>query len=287
MVERSAPQCESDIRRQRTGRVAIAVAAVAMTAIAAFRLPVEFRRLVLEPTGTFAASDVRMRHDEVTAWFAGARVYGGIESADYPPASYLLLRPLAGFQDFDVVRAVWALTTGAALAWLGVLFDRECRATGRAERFLVAVTPLASYATAATIRIGQIGLHILPLLVFACVTLARGRRSWGRDLLAAVAFVAALCKPTTSAPFFWVALALGGIRTGVLIVAGYVAVTMTSATFQPDDLRTLIRSWLGQSSHIEFATAHANVHTWLGMAGLDGWLLAASLTILGAFGGWT
>lgn len=52
-------------------------------------------------------------------------------------------------------------------------------------------------------------------------------------------------------------------------------------------LSELLRSWLGQQGHIDFATSHGNVYAWLHAAGIDKGFAAVSLGILVALGAWT
>ena len=56
-------------------------------------LSYEFWRLIWQ-TGEMGAIDLRQRHYEMQAWFAGKPVYGEIVTAVYPPASYVILWPM-------------------------------------------------------------------------------------------------------------------------------------------------------------------------------------------------
>lgn len=263
------------------------VAACVMVAAALYRVPLELGRLAFEPLGSGASADLVKRFQEVHAWFAGQPVYGVIESADYPPASYIVMFPLTHWPTLDITRMVWTLSTIAALAWLCIITVRESDAATPAERWFAALLPLSGYATAATIRIGQMGVHLLPVLLAGTLVIARQRRSWGRDLLAAALLVAALIKPTFAVPFFWVAFFRGGLRFTMLAVAGYIALTLWGVAYQQPSLIEQIQGWLGQSGNVEATTAHANVFSWLGRAGLEAWYLPASLLVLGAAGLWT
>jgi hypothetical protein len=263
------------------------IAACLMAAAALYRVPLELGRLAFEPLGSGASTDLVKRFREVHAWFAGSPVYGVIESADYPPASYIVMFPLTHWSTLEITRIVWAVSTIAALAWLCVIAIRESGATSAREKWFMALLPLSAYATAATIRIGQMGIHLLPVLLAGTLLVAREQRSWRRDLVGAGLLVAALIKPTFAVPFFWVAFFRGGVRFTALAVGGYLALTFWGAAYQQDSLPALIQGWLGQSGNVEATTAHANVFSWLGRAGLEAWYLPASLMVLGAAGIWT
>ncbi len=274
-------------QRDQLWRNFLLIAACLMAAAALYRVPLELSRLAFEPLGNGASTDLVKRFREVQAWFDGRPVYGVIESADYPPASYIVMYPFVHWPTLEITRLVWTATTIAGLTWLCFITVRESGARTAVERVFVALLPLATYATAANIRIGQMGLHLVPLLLAGLLMLAYQERSWKRDLLATGLLVAALIKPTFSVPFFWVAFFRGGIRLTALVVGGYVALTLWGAAYQHDSLPVLIQGWLGQSGNVEATTAHANLHTWLGGAGLQDWYMPGSLIVLTVAGAWT
>lgn len=277
----------SPAKIDRQWRRFLLLAAGLMAAGALYRLPLELGRLAFEPLGSGASTDLVKRFREVHAWFAGSPVYGVIESADYPPASYIVMFPFTHWPTLEITRLVWTISTIAALAWLCVIAIRESGATSARETWFMGLLPLSAYATAATIRIGQMGIHLLPVLLAGTLLIARAERSWRRDLIATGLLVAALIKPTFAVPFFWVAFFRGGVRFTALAVGAYIGLTFWGAAYQQDSLPTLIEGWLGQSGNVEAATAHANVFSWLGRAGLEAWYLPASLFVLGAAGAWT
>ena len=274
-------------QRDQLWRRFLLIAACLMAAAALYRVPLELGRLAFEPLGSGASADLIKRFREVHEWFAGRPVYGVVESADYPPASYIVMFPFVHWPTFELTRLVWTASTIGALVWLCVITVRESGAKTAAGRSFAALMPLSTYATAANIRIGQMGLHLVPLLLAGILMLARQDRSWRRDLVAAGLLVAALIKPTISVPFFWVAFFKGGIWFTVLAVAGYLALTLWGAAYQADSLLTLIEGWLGQSGNVEATTAHANIYSWLGSAGLESLYLPASLAVLAVAGIWT
>ena len=93
----------------------------------------EFQRLLLEG-GPNGAIDLARRFYEVSEWFAGGPVYGGIVTAMYPPASYAILWPFLGWMDFTSIRWLWAFSTLVALVWLIVIVLRESFAETIPER---------------------------------------------------------------------------------------------------------------------------------------------------------
>jgi glycosyl transferase family 87 len=262
-------------------------AIVLMIGAALYRVPVDLWRLAFEPLGHGASTDLKKRFIEVHEWFAGRPVYGVVESADYPPASYLILFPLTHWPTLLTARLVAALSMTAALGWLTTITVEASGSQARAIRWFAALLPLSMYATAANIRIGQVGIYLMPLLLVGTLLLAGRERSWRKDLVGSALLTAALVKPTFSVPFMWIAFFRGGIRPMVMIPLLYVVLTVVAASFQDSSLPELIRGWLGQSGNVEFITAHANIHTWLGLAGLEQFLLPASLLVLLAAGAWT
>lgn len=258
-----------------------------MIVAAAYRLPVELGRLVFEPPGRGAAMDLLLRYAEVHAWFAGQPIYGAIESADYPPASYLLLLPWVHWPTPETARIVWAALSIGLTAWLSVLCMRASGATSLAARTFAALLPLSMYATAATLRLGQMGLLLLPLLLVGTIVIATRPRSLRRDLGGAALLTIALVKPTIAPPFMWLAFFRGGWRVTTLIVAAYGLLTLAAASFQEPSLPDLIRGWLAQRDHIDFAPTQGNLYAWLALAGWDRHLAEASLVVLALLGGWT
>jgi hypothetical protein len=166
-------------------------------------------------------------------WFAGRPVYDGQLGAEYPPASFVLLWPLAGWLDFAAARWLWAAMSVLAIAGLMRMAVRESGAETRLERIFIALVPFSMYATGAAVGNGQLIIYILPALVGACLLLRRAPPGWPRDLLVAALYLFALVKPSLSPPFFWIIVfAAGSLRPGVLAALGYVALTLFASIFQ-------------------------------------------------------
>jgi len=265
----------------------IRIAIVLMALAALLRLGNEFSRLLWEP-GRTGAIDLKLRHDEVRRWFAGRPVYSELKSAIHPPATYVILWPLLGWLEVTPARWLWAATTVGVLPWLAYLVVRESGAKMLVERIFMSLLPFSMYATSATVGNGQLIVHLLPMLVAGILLLQRDRRGWGKDLLAAALILMTLVKPSVSVPFFWIVLFVPGtLRPALLVVLGYVGLTVFAASFQESGPFTLLLAWLRVSSREAVRGGYANLHIWLAAIGLEQWILPASFLALMALGVWT
>ncbi len=258
--------------------------AAVLAAAAVQRLGDGFAHLLL---GAAPPIDLHYRWTEVQRWFAGEPVYHE-GFAVYPPASYPLLWPLLGWLDFEAARWLWAITAGAGLAWLARTAARESGPHGRAALLVAALVPLAAYASRGVIVNGQIALHLLPLALGGLLLLHRRPPSLARDLAGAALLVAAVAKPTLTAPFVWIALTVERpVRPAAMIGLGYLALTAFAAAFQPGGAVEIAgRFARGAVSDVLRAApdAHGNVHTWLAALGLPWAVAPVSLAILAALG---
>ena len=234
------------------------------------------------------AKDLESRYVETQCWFSGQPIYGLLQTAEYPPASYILLWPFLGWLAFGQVRWLWAATTLMALAWLAYLCVRESQASTRLQRLFIVFTVLSIYPTGNTITVGQLGIHCLAMLVTGLLLLYRGLGRWWEDLLGSALFVAALVKPSTAAPFIWMVLFIPGrLRPFLLVSLGYAALTLIAASFEESSLPTLLQAWLAQRNAVIVEGGYANFHKWMAAAGLKQWMLSAALFTLLALGLWT
>ena len=241
--------------------------------------------------------DLKHRFDEAHRYFDGAPIYQEMFTANYPPASYVMLWPFVGFPSLVLVKWIWAFTSLAVLAWLAFLLVRESGAQTRRERSFIALLPLCAYATGSTIGHGQLTIHILPCLLLGLILICRGPGSWRDDLLGGALVLAALVKPTISAPFFWLVLFVPGrLRPALLVGLGYVVVSLFATEFQGFGIVSAHLAWvenLGNASSVASAGTglglgnYGNLNTWLGAMGLVEWNLAASLLALLALAAWT
>lgn len=271
---------------------AVAAAALLLTIVGAARLAIQVPRLVAGGPEVFGAVDLGFRHREVRAWFAGEPVYGALDTAVYPPATYPLLWPFLGWLPFPAARALWAATGLAALAWLAALLARGGGAEGWRERLLLAAFAAAHYATGVTLAAGQMLVHLLPALVAGALLLARpGPATVRRDLAAAGLLLFGLAKPNAALPFLAPALLKPGrLRPTALVVAGYAALTLFSLSFQtgtPTGLAGLAADWHPTAAGVAATSGYGHLGVWLAALGLERWLHPASLIVATAFAAWT
>jgi len=268
------------------GIAVLRLACAAMALLAVLKLGDEFRRLLWE-SGHAGAVDLKLRHEEIHDWFAGQPLYQVRPTAVYPPATYVLLWPFLGWLDLTPARWLWAVTSVVALGLLVYLTVRESGAATRLQSAFVALMALSMNATGVTIGNGQLALHILPALLCALLLLRRNQGQWRIRLLAVGLLLFALVKPTLSAPFLWIMLfAGGGLTTLALVALGYLGLTLFALSFQESNLAVLARQWLGSATLVAAEGGYANLQTWLANAGLQEWILWASLLVLVALGFW-
>jgi hypothetical protein len=267
-------------------------AAIDLMAIAAlFWLGYQFWRLLGDPSPT-GAIDLKQRYEEVQFWFSGKLIYGALGTATYPPATYILLWPFLGWLTITQARWLWAATTVLALGWFIRLFLKESFSQTNLERIFVALIPLSIYGTGATIGNGQLIVHLLPCLVTALLLFARGKGLWQYDLLASCLMIFALAKPSISAPFFWIVLFCPGrLRPPLLVVCGYMGMTLLAGAFQELNLFELMHRWIANSrevlAHSAVTFSNSNLHSWSAYFGLENWYPVGSLLMLIALGVWT
>ena len=273
------------------GKFLLRIAVDLMAVSALFYLGYQFWRLIGDPS-PMGAIDLKQRYEEVQFWFNGKPVYGTIETATYPPASYLLLWPFLGWLKIDQARWLWAATTVVALGWIIQLFLKESLAQTNLERIFVALIPLSIYATGVTIGNGQLIVHLLPCLITGLLLLDRGKGRCQYDLLASCLIIFALVKPNVSAAFFCIVLFCPGRLTPpLLVVCGYIGVTLLAGAFQELNIFDLIHRWMISSrdvlAHEAVKYSHGNLHSWSAFLGLEKWHPIGSFLTLIALGVWT
>ena len=266
------------------------VAVVLMSLFAGIRLSYEFWRLWLDP-GPLGAVDLMGRFTETNRWFSGQPIYGIEQTSPYPPATYFFLWPFLGWLNFMHARWLWALTSVLALACLVGLFLEESRAQSRLEKAFILLIPLATYGAGICIGNGQLIVHILPCLLASLLLLEKAQGRWQDDLLTSSLFIAALVKPSVTAPFFWILLFRPGrTRPAKLFVCGYIGITLLSGSFQESDIVAFLQDWLASSREILMHDAilwsHGNLHSLLATFGLERWTPVSSLIVLTALGLW-
>lgn len=270
-------------------RAAIAVLATA----AAVWLPYQYWRLLVQADPIWSTSlrggvDLRVIRSWTVAWFAGQRVYEGAAGALYPPATFALMWPVIGWLPPAALGIVWAGACTVCLGWLAALAVRAGGARSPLDRTLLALVPLSTYAAGAAIGNGQLTVVVIALLLAGLQRVARPGRGWRGEVVGAALFLAALAKPSVSAPFFWLVVALPRtLRPALLVVLGYAGLTVLAAAFQPDGALVLVRAWLARGTAHALYQSGSNLHMAFGPPGAAHWLFPLSLLAVAGLGAWT
>lgn len=270
------------LRWWRVRRKSLLLAGLVLMGVAAVaRWPYEMGRAVIRPDPP--GLDLRLRYDEVQAWFAG-QSFAVKSSSTYPPASYPLLWAAIGWMEFPAARWVWATTNIALLAWLAAVGARESLARDQLERTFVAAFFFSGYAPLVTIGNGQLTIVVIAALV-ASVMAWRCERWWLGSTASAAAMLAALVKPNLSAPFFWLLVFAAPSRvSAALVIAGYAALTWFAGLFQPEGLLALFRRWAETSAYQAQRFPYSDLPVWLDALGIGQWSVPAALLLLGLAG---
>ena len=260
---------------------------IALLAIAGgIRLKNEYWRLLFDTTW-LGANDLTTFYNAVRGWFSGENIYAQPRSAAaYPPATFVMLWPLLGWLDFLSARWFFALLTIPALILLSSFFIAHSDATSRMEKALVALIPLSANATGVTIGNGQITLFVLVALLYAFAQQEAGAH-W---MLTAILLVIALMKPSIALAFVWLFLLLRpALKQGIVIAGIYLLLTVFALQFQRFEFIPVLKGWMARSAQVALEggpSAYGNLHTWLSTAGLDAWILPASLVAFLGLGAW-
>ena len=236
------------------------------------------------------AVDLKHLHRFTQDWFSGKPVYRE-RSSVYPPATYAILWPLLGWLTLPMARWIYAASAMFALAWCIGFVVRECRAAGFLERAFAALIPCSMYATGAAIGNGQFTVQIIAALASGLVMTRRDPRGWHARILMPALILMAFIKPSIAVFFFWILLFVpDSPRPALLVMSGYISLTLFAAAFQEGSLVTLTREWLIHASHVGNrggGTGNvANLHIWLTTFGLREWSLPVSMVVLLALGLW-
>jgi hypothetical protein len=278
----------------RGGRL-LRTALLALLLVAAGRLAIQVPRLVAGPPADFGAVDLGYRFREIQRWFAGEPVYGALDTAVYPPATYALLWPFLGWTDWGEARLLWAATALPALLLLAFQCAGPARERGRATApsapgsfwWLAFLLPLSFYATGVTLGAGQMLVHLLPLLIAAVLLLARPGVSLPRDLGAAGLLTLGLAKPNAAAPFLWLAVLLPVRLRPLALTAGlYLGLTVLALSFQPAGVAELFAAWRPTATGVAAASGSGHLPAALAALGLARWQLPAALLALLLLGLW-
>ncbi len=247
-------------------------------------LPGLHRLLFVEhPRG---ATDLLLRYAELQRWFAGAPVYGGTIYAAYPPASYMLLFPFIGWVDETAARWIWCILSIVELALLSRWTIKLTRTTARLEKAVILLTFFSAYPITLTLGSGQLGIHILALILGALL-LSRSGSGWLADLGTGALLVFAAAKPSFGAPLYFVFLfAVGRLRPVLIAVCGYGLLTALALSFQSSPPGQMLGDYYGKSAEVINAFGGAHIARWMHIMGWGEWTSLASIALFLALGLW-
>lgn len=233
---------EKSLLFKHKGLLLYAVIALLSLAILT-RLPYEFYRLLFSDS-ELGAIDLIQRHEEVQSWFSGEPVYRLLDSAVYPPASYLMMWPFMGFESWVIARWVWAISSVVLLAFLIQRLLVSQSINGFANRLFWSLFVCAHYATGITLGNGQLTIHIMAVLVAGLAFLTDNKRSWSVYLGAGSLAALSLIKPTVTLPFMWLVLFIPrniypALWTGVI----YSFLALMASIFQAGGVLQLHLAW--------------------------------------------
>ncbi|MGV7222784.1 MAG: glycosyltransferase 87 family protein [Nitrospinales bacterium] len=262
-----------------------------MGIISILRWKYELHRLLFE-TGRKGAIDLKLLYFWVNQWSAGNPVYeelSTVAASTYPPASHIILWPFLGWLNFTSALWLWAFTMMGALTWLIIIVVRESLAETFLERLFLVLLILSMYSTCITIGNGQLGIHILPPLLWGLLMIQRSQKTWLMDLIISLMILFCLVKPSITVPFFWILLCKRkGLRPAVMIVFMYIFLTFFAVSFQETGFFVLMKEWLLTAKHaaLNAKYGYANLHQWMSGIGFGDWIPHASLSVLILLGLW-
>lgn len=244
--------------------------------------------------------DLRNRFRETESWFRGEPVYNMYRDGVYAPASYAIFGILFNRLPWPAVKVLWYLLSFATLAALSWALPHLARAQTTPEKLFLRILPFAMYATGAAIGNGQLIPIVLPLTLYAVITLTRSDLSVKELSLGALCMVLSLVQPTISAPFFWLILVRSPRWTrGAWVVGLYAILTAVAVAFQMYSTRDnagvanptgLVKRWVVRAEGGVYQGSlnggYGTVHDLLASLDLRSWNMWASLAFLTLLGVW-
>ena len=247
--------------------------------LAASRLSRQVPRLI---SGTDRAGvDLELRRRATHVWFAGGYHTGLREN--YPPATYLMLRPLIGWAGRDTARVVWAAVLLVALAVTSGLAWRIASNAPSSWRVFAAILPWAAYPSAYAFSYGQMGPLCLAAGLGAALLL-EGRSPRRRDAASGLLFTLSLIKPSLSVP--WVAglAARAAWRRAFWVAAAtYLAATLLALALGAGPLRDQALGWLGATTRYR---GYGNLNEVAAATGVPELALPAGALLVAAYLAW-
>jgi Glycosyltransferase family 87 len=265
-------------------RSILVTSTIVMATMASLMLVKLFRVLLVWPNG---AIDLKYYYLWVQPWLHGADVYGRLERPEYPPASMILLWPLAGWLSLSASRSLMAVADAAALVGLTAWLVRASGVRSAWARAGVALLLLSMTPTGAAIGNGQLSLILLSLVVGAVTVFVDRPPSWPRDLAGAALVTMALVKPSVSVPFLCLGLVVQRpIRPLVIVMSAYAALTVFAASFQPTSVWTLLSTAVTNGQRTARMAVDGNVHFLLRAIQLPSLMLPVTAAIGLALAWW-
>ncbi len=267
------------------------------------RLPYEFHRLLFSNT-ELGAIDLIQRYDEVLLWFSGQHIYSILNSAVYPPASYLMMWPFMGFYSWQLVRWIWAISTVIFLVVLTKILLKNHSLETPLQKTFWALFILAHYSTGITIGNGQFTIYIMLALVACMIFILPGKNHWLKSILGGFFAALSLIKPTVALPFMWLVLFVPkNMYPALATIVIYAGFSLVACSFQEQEIFQLHFDWLSlgmkgaawsslisesgeESAFLGKDIGYADIHNLLASLGMSHWALPVSLSLLALLGCW-
>ncbi len=230
--------------------------------------------------------DLQSRLHEVQLMWSRTSPYSDRSTASvYPPATYVLLGPIA-LMSYSTLKWAWAISALVLLAWLGGALGRQ----GPRELAPVAwVLPFAFSGVAYGLQNGQLHVHATTAALLGSLLLIQRQGTRRTDLGGAALLLLGLVKPTVTGPFVLLLLALPGRRRPLLlVVVGYVVATGLGLLLIGEGVQPLVVWFSDASVAVSYGApgSYGNLHAWSEWLGLDRANTALSLVALGGLGVW-
>lgn len=258
-----------------------------MTTAGLLRMVKEVPRYLTRADG-IGAFDLALRHRGAVAWMNTPDFYGQVGGSVYPPASNIMLWALMGWLNWHTTHWVWLVAMAMGLIALAWISARQSLLSDPLAKLCFVLVIFAGYSASTTILVGQLSIHLVLLLILVGIRLDNSPRTWGHDLITSILLVAALVKPTTSAPFFWLAVFVPGrFRIAVLTALLYTVVAFVASVPRPENVWHLHVQWIQMAGSWSVDVGgYVHLHRLLVGIGLADYRVIASLLGLALFGAW-
>lgn len=261
------------------------ICVVLLLGLALPRMAVESYKLVLGQRYE-DATDLKNFHEQSVAWFAHQDVYGTLDGADYPPASFPLMFPMYILSN-PINRWIWLMHGAVMLGLVVWMTVRESGAADRLEKICIGLIPLAMYPTGVALGDGQLAIPAFTMTMAAALLLYASRGRWAFELAAAGCMLFALIKPNLSPPFFWIFLLVPRRKyAAVIVLVGYVLLTLLGASFLPGSLIDQFKGFVSRGTAIAELEGYGFAPLWLAKLGYANLIMPFTYAGLAAMGIW-